>query len=197
MPSTTRKPPPTHPPRSLQNLPLEIAIHLEQLSFRNSFGITPKGPWGPWGGVGWGVRGGVGIGGWVGGGGGGVGKLPCRGYKRASPDKLLDRRCTERIFWVGGMRVAYMDLYIKLTFARPSPYINPVYSPLHFLRRRSGRILHRETPDIRLYKAHMCAYGAHLGPRAPSAPKGPRGPWGYSGAIPNGKQFRVESFRME
>ena len=46
-------------------------------------------------------------------GGGGVGKLPCSGYKRASPDKLSDRRCTERIFWVGGMRVAYKDLYIS------------------------------------------------------------------------------------
>jgi hypothetical protein len=64
-----------------------------------------------------------------------------------------------------------------LTFARPSPYINPAYSPLHFRRRRSGRIRHRQTRDVRLYKPHMCACGAHMGPRAPSAPPGPRGPW--------------------
>ena len=50
-------PPPSPPERSLQHIPLEIAIHSEQLSIRNSFGITPKGPWGPWGG-GWGGDGG-------------------------------------------------------------------------------------------------------------------------------------------
>ena len=82
-------------------------------------------------------------------------------------------------------RIPSLDLVTKKSSIHHIPptdavrqYINPDYSPLHFLRRRNGRIRHRQTCDVSLYKAHMCACGAHMGPRAPSAPNGPRAPWG-------------------
>ena len=113
------------PPRSLSNLPFEIAIHLERLSIRNSFGITPKGPIGPFGalgplgpfvgwggGVGWGVGGSLGV-------GLGVGNHP--GYldkvevdKMASPDKLADRMMHgENILGRRHARSVYSDLLVR------------------------------------------------------------------------------------
>ena len=71
------------------------------------------------------MGGGDGGGVWV----GGVGKLPCRGYKRASSDKLSDRIYTERIFWVGGIRAAYVFFVNTLTPSKN--IINKIFKTCH------------------------------------------------------------------
>jgi hypothetical protein len=64
----------------------------------------------------------------------------------ASLDELADRRCTERIFWVGGMRVAYRDLMPKQEALRGK---GDVFAPCLLQFKRLQWITNVKEKDVR------------------------------------------------